>query len=370
MEGHPGILDVIHVDVSAPALLAQLHDGAQVLAGDHDGGVHNGFLHLLNLRRVRQVGGIVHPDLGAVGLDDLVDDAGRRGHQVQVEFPFQPFLDDLHVKQAQEAAAEAEAQSHRGFRLVEQGGVVELELAQGVLQVLVPGAVRRIDAAVHHGGHLLVPRQGGIRRPGLFRDGIPHPGVADGLDAGTDVAHVTGGQLRSGDQGVFEKAHFLHLEVLASSHHVDLHAPADLAVHHPHRDDNPPVLVVIGVEDQGLQRGLGISLRRRHVGHDVLQHLVDVDVRLGGNQGRVLGVQADDVFNLLLDQVRLGANQIDLVDHRQDFQVIVQRQIHVGDGLGLDALGGIHHQHRPFTGGQAPGHLVVEVHVPRGVDEV
>ena len=45
-------------------------------------------------------------------------------------------------------------------------------------------------------------------------------------------------------------------------------------------------------------------------------------------------------------------------------------QVGVGQGLGLHPLGGVHHQHRPLAGRQGTAHLVVEVHVARGVDEV
>ena len=53
-----------------------------------------------------------------------------------------------------------------------------------------------------------------------------------------------------------------------------------------------------------------------------------------------------------------------------DLQIVVQREIGVGEGLGFHALGGVHHQHRALTGGEGAGDLIVEVHVARGVDEV
>ena len=49
---------------------------------------------------------------------------------------------------------------------------------------------------------------------------------------------------------------------------------------------------------------------------------------------------------------------------------MVQGQVGIGQGLGLYALGGIHHQHRTLTGGQGAGDLIIEVHMARGVDEV
>ena len=48
----------------------------------------------------------------------------------------------------------------------------------------------------------------------------------------------------------------------------------------------------------------------------------------------------------------------------------VQSHVHVGQGLGLDPLGRVHDQHRPFAGRKRPGDLVIEVHVARRVDQV
>ena len=49
---------------------------------------------------------------------------------------------------------------------------------------------------------------------------------------------------------------------------------------------------------------------------------------------------------------------------------MVEGQVRVAEGLGLDALGSVHDEDRAFTGGQRPGDFVVEVDVAGGVDEV
>ena len=72
----------------------------------------------------------------------------------------------------------------------------------------------------------------------------------------------------------------------------------------------------------------------------------------------------------MLDPLRIGGRQIDLVHHRQDLQIVLHGQVGVGQSLGLHALGGIHHQDRAFAGRQRTGNLRVEVHMTRGIDEV
>ena len=82
------------------------------------------------------------------------------------------------------------------------------------------------------------------------------------------------------------------------------------------------------------------------------------------------GVQADDGFDLLANPLRFGGRQIDLVDHRNNFQVVVQRQVGVGQRLRLHTLRGVHHQQRALAGLQAARNLVGEIHVARRIDQI
>ena len=68
--------------------------------------------------------------------------------------------------------------------------------------------------------------------------------------------------------------------------------------------------------------------------------------------------------------VRLGRGEVDLVDHRNQIQVVLHGQERVGDGLSFDALAGIDYQQRTFAGGQGAGNLIAEIHMPGGVDQV
>ena len=52
------------------------------------------------------------------GFGYFIDYAGRGGDQIQVKLTLQAHLDDFHVQQAQEAAAEAVAQRHAGFGII------------------------------------------------------------------------------------------------------------------------------------------------------------------------------------------------------------------------------------------------------------
>jgi hypothetical protein len=69
-------------------------------------------------------------------------------------------------------------------------------------------------------------------------------------------------------------------------------------------------------------------------------------------------------------QVGVGRREVDLVEAGHDLEVVLQGQVAVGQGLGLDALGRVDQQDHAFAGREGPAHLVAEVDVARGVDQV
>ena len=93
-------------------------------------------------RRIGQLGRVVDLDDVAVGGGDAIEHARRGGDQVEVELALEPLLDDLHVQQAEEAAAEAEAERDRGLGLEDEARVVEAQLLERVAQLVV---VRRLS---------------------------------------------------------------------------------------------------------------------------------------------------------------------------------------------------------------------------------
>ena len=65
-----------------------------------------------------------------------------------------------------------------------------------------------------------------------------------------------------------------------------------------------------------------------------------------------------------------AAGKIDLVDDRQQLELVLESQVHVGHGLSFDPLGSIDEKKRTFTGHQRTTHLVREIDVSGRVDEV
>jgi hypothetical protein len=91
-------------------------------------------------------------------------------------------------------------------------------------------------------------------------------------------------------------------------------------------------------------------------------------LRAGQNRGR--RIEADDVLDLPLALVRLRAREIDLVDDRDDLEVVFDCEIGVGQRLRFDALRGVDEQKRAFARRKRARDLVAEVDVARCVDQI
>ena len=167
-----------------------------------------------------------------------------------------------------------------------------------------------------------------------------------------------------------EHADAVDLVGRVGAHHADALALLEHAVDDAEQHDDAEIGVVPAVDQQRLERRRGVALGRRQPGDDRFQHLGHVQPGLGGNQDGVGGVEPDHVLDLLLDLVGLGGRQIDLVEHRHDLVVVVERLVDVGERLRLDALAGVDHQQRALAGGEAAVDLVGEVDVAGRVDQV
>src|SRR6185369_17576199 len=123
-----------------------------------------------------------------------------RGDEVEIELALEALLDDLHVKEAEESAAEPEAERDRALRRVGEARVIEVQLLERVAQERVVLAADRVDPGEDEALGLLVAGEWRVRRPRDGRDRVADLGVADALEARGDVADFAGDELLDGDE--------------------------------------------------------------------------------------------------------------------------------------------------------------------------
>src|SRR4051794_9271829 len=141
---------VIHAMLSAAAVLTKLQDGADIGCRGQYGRLHHRLVHLGDLAAGRIFGGIRNLEFRAIFHDHAVDHVWSSGDQIKIKFTLQTLSYDLHVQQAKEANPESETKRARGFRLIGQGGIVELQLVQGLPEFGIVSTVDGVQAREHH----------------------------------------------------------------------------------------------------------------------------------------------------------------------------------------------------------------------------
>src|SRR6266567_1625717 len=333
-------VDVVHALVHAAPLLAQLHDGADVLGGRDDPRLDVRFLDVVHRRAVRHQARILDQLHGAVRPVDVVLHVGHGADQIEVELPLEPLPHDLHVQQAEEPAAEPETERHRRLRLVVQRSVVELELAQRVAQLLELLGVRRVQAGEHHRHDIAVPGQ--QRHVAVVRveHRIAGAGVAHAAHVGHEVADFAGFELLGRLVPELQVPDLVHLvDVVPVRAEGDLHAGADRPVHDADAGDRPAVPIVIRVEDEGAERRVRHPTRRGGAAHHRLEQVGHVGAFLGGNAEDLFGLRPDELMQLphqaLVQRAReldeaVGQGGLPVVDMGYDAKVADVILAHVG----------------------------------------
>ena len=346
-------IEILHAAIHAAPLLSQVHNAADVLGRHEDPGLDVRLFDPIDFGAVRQQARILDQLHAAIGLVDVVLDIRNRADKIEIELTLQSLAHDFHVQEAEEAAPEAEAQCHRGLRLVMQRGIVQLQFGEGVPELLILLGVGRIESRKDHRLDVAVAREQ-LHIPMLgVEHRIPRPRLPDPPHVRDQVADLARLQLLGGLVAQLQIADLVHfVEVVAVRAERDLHPGADHAVHDANRGYGATVAVVVGIEDQRTKRGFVVAARRRHPRDHRLEQLRNPSPLLCRDTQDLIRLSADQVVDLLGAFLRLGAGQIDLVEDGYDFQAGVHGQQQIGQRLGLNALRRIHDQNRALAGNQ------------------
>ena len=343
---------------------------AEELALADDLGADVRLLDMVDERGGGKARGVVDVKHFALHRIDFVGDVGDGRNHVHIEFAEEPFLHDFEVQQAEESASEAAAEGERALGLIYEGGVVELELLQHGAELFELVGLHGVHTREHHRLHFLEAGDCLLTGARGVRDGVAHLDFHGALDAGDDVAYVTAAHFRFRDELHLQGTHLFDFVFHSRGHELDLVSFAHAAVADLEICDDAAERVEHGVENQGLQGGVRVAFRGGNLLHDGIQDWGHAFTGTGRHAEDIVRVAAQQVADFVGDKVRLGRIHIYLVEYGDDLEAVVYGHIEVGDGLGLHALGGVHHQQRAFAGGDASRDFIGEVHVAGSVDEV
>ncbi len=95
---------------------------------------------------------------------------------------------------------------------------------------------------------------------------------------------------------------------------------------------------------------VAMTFGRRDALYNGLQNVLDADAVFGAGHDAVALLDDQQLFNLAHDAFGVGSGQIDLVDDRNDRQIVLEREVIVCQRLRFDALRGVDDQQRALAG--------------------
>ena len=107
-----------------------------------------------------------------------------------------------------------------------------------------------------------------------------------------------------------------------------------------------------------------------HSLHHRIEDILHAFSCLSAGINDVFQVAPDEVYDFVCHFFGHRIGHINLVDDRNDFEVMINSHIEIGNGLCLHSLCGIDDQQSSFACRYGTTHLIGEVHVSRSVDQV
>ncbi len=362
--------DVFEFLLFAAFFFEESQDFADVLFARDDGGIDDGLIDDLDRGGVGPAGRVFDENDFPAAEGDFIANTGGGGDEIDIEFAFEPLLDDFQMEESEKAAAEAEAEGDGVFGFKVEGRIVETEFFEGVAEEAVLGAFAGVETGEDHGFNGFEAGQGGGGGVNRVGDRIADQGIADRFDVGVEEADFAGAEFFVRDRFgrlIAEAFDFEHLTVRPE---FDFLAEFDAAIDDAHEDDNAFVGVEPRVEDQGGEGGIRVTGGRGDALNDLFEDFGDADALFGGAENGFGGIETDEGFDLFADALGVGGGEIDLIDNRDNLEVLIEGEIGIGEGLGFDSLGGIDHQEGPFAGLERAGDFVGEIDVAGGIDEI
>jgi len=181
-------------------------------------------------------------------------------------------------------------------------------------------------------------------------DGIAHLYLAGRLDARNDIPHIACTDHLPGVHPQPEDPYLIGIVLFFGGDELDQVPLADLPVDNLKIGDDPPEGVEHRIKNQRLQRSLGISLGWWYPLNNTTENFLHAHTGLSAGLNDIVGITSDQIDDLLRHPFGHGTIHIHLVHHRNDFQIVFQGKVEVGDGLRLDTLGGVNDEQGTFAG--------------------
>ena len=337
---------------------AQGHDRSDIIGYRDDGCPDIRLFDAVYLRQIRHAGRVVYLYHIAVFGIDVITYIRYGGDDVHIELAVEALLDDLHMKQSEEPAAETKAQRHRTLGLESEGRIIQLQFLQRCPQVFVVLAFDRIDSREDHRLRFLKTIDRFVARTGYMCDRVTHFYLCARLDARDNVAYVTCTDTLARAHVEFEDTYLVRIVLFAGIDEPHFITRVHCAVDHLEVSDDASETIENGVEDKALQRCVGVAYRCRDALDNGIQYLRNAFACTRRATQDICAVATDEVYDLIFHPLRHRIRHVAFIDDGNDLEVVLDRHVEIGYRLRLYTLRRIHHEHRSFAGGDRTAHFV------------
>ena len=124
----------------------------------------------------------------------------------------------------------------------------------------------------------------------------------------------------------------------ATRHQANFVALLHGTVYYANQYDDTLVRVIPRVKDQCFQGRIGGALRRWNFSDYRLEDTLDAKPCFCAANNRIACIQTDNLLNLGTNSLRLSAGQVDFIQDRKDFEVLIDGQINIRQSLSFDPL--------------------------------
>jgi hypothetical protein len=103
---------------------------------------------------------------------------------------------------------------------------------------------------------------------------------------------------------------------------------------------------------------------------DAIEYRLDIFSGLRRDWYDILSRAPEEVDHLRTHSLDVRTREVDLIQHWDDREIILEGEIDIRQGLCLDPLSRIDHEDRSLGRGETAGNFILEVDMSRGIDQV
>ena len=201
-------------------------------------------------------------------------------------------------------------------------------------------------------------------------NGISHFHLFRGLDTRYNVTYIARTKFVTWNQFHFQYTYFIGIILFSGIKELHFISLADYSIFDLKVSDNATEGVEYRVKNQCLQRSFLITFGMRNAFDNGCEDFLHAHSGLTGCTYNLITLAAQQFYDFVLYLFGHGTCHITFIDNGDNFEIMFDSHIQIGDGLCLHSLRCVYDKQRTFASGNGTGYLIRKIHVPRSVNQV